>query len=248
MKSQKNDGRVWPQIVGLLLLVALIGIALVIWREPIWELFGNQQRFQDWVKGFGPWAPVVSIGLNAAQALLAPIPGQIVGLANGYLYGTWMGTLYSMIGLIIGRAIAMALGRWFGRGLVERLISAEQLKRWDEVITNRGPFFIFLIFLFPLLPDDSVCFLIGLTKLSIPHMLLLSALGGLPGVIVSCWAGANASDIPLWVWLPLGAGGVMLALIFQRYEARLEAAMLHLIQRVTKRPAIEGERVTDDDS
>jgi uncharacterized membrane protein YdjX (TVP38/TMEM64 family) len=229
--------------VGLVVLVTIISGSLIFWREPIWELFSNQQRFQEWVEGFGPWAPAVSIVLNAAQVLLAPIPGQIVGFANGYLYGTWMGTLYSMIGLIIGRALAMALGRWFGRGLVERLVKNEQLERWDALIRNRGPFFIFLIFLFPLLPDDAVCFLIGLTQLSIPHMLLLSALGGLPGVFVSCWAGANALDKNPWMWIPLGAVGLALALLFRRYEARLEAAMGGIVQRLAQgRVQTDGNR------
>ena len=245
MKSQRSGERVWLQIVVLVLLVALIGIALVVWREPIWELFGNQERFQSWVKGFGPWAPVVSIGLNAAQVLLAPIPGQIVGLANGYLYGTWLGTLYSMIGLVIGRAMAMGLGRWLGRGMVERLADADQLARWDKLAHRRGPLFFFLVFLLPFLPDDLVCFLVGLSPLPLPRMIMLSALGGLPGVFTSSWIGANASAWPWWAWIPLIGTTIGLAWVFWRYEERLEAAMLHLIQRVTKGRADEKNNTAD---
>jgi uncharacterized membrane protein YdjX (TVP38/TMEM64 family) len=246
VKQERDSRRVWPQIGLLAILIAAASISFMIWHEPIWELFGNQQRFQEWVAGFGPWAPVVSIGLNAAQVLLAPIPGQIVGLANGYLYGTWVGTLYSMIGLVIGRTMAMALGRWFGRRLVERLVDAEQLARWDGLAQRRGPLFFFLVFLLPFLPDDLVCFLIGLSPLSIPRMVVLSALGGLPGVFTSSWIGANASTWPWWAWIPLIGATAALAWVFWRYEARLEAAMLHLIQRVTKQRPDEEQGTADD--
>jgi uncharacterized membrane protein YdjX (TVP38/TMEM64 family) len=231
--NQKDNTKVWIRTVLLIILVVAAGAALWYWREPVWKFFQNQTRVQEWIQSFGPWAPLISIALNAAQVLAAPIPGQIIGLANGYLYGIWMGTLYSMIGLVIGRTIAMIVGRWFGRQLVERLVPPEKLARWDALIHNKGPFYIFLIFLFPLLPDDIVCFLIGLTRLSIPHMLVLSALGGLPGVWVSCWAGANASELPWWAWLILGAGGLGLALIFRHYESQLEAAMVNLVERVS---------------
>jgi uncharacterized membrane protein YdjX (TVP38/TMEM64 family) len=248
VKRRRDDGRTWLQIALLTLLIAAVSLALWYWRGPIWEFFGNQQRLQEWVKGFGPWAPLVSIALNAAQVLLAPIPGQIVGLANGYLYGVWPGTLYSMIGLVLGRALAMALGRWFGRGLVKRLVKREQLEKWDRLARRRGPLFFFLVFLLPFLPDDLACFLIGLSPLPIPRMAVLSALGGLPGVLVSCWIGGSASAWPWWAWIPLVGGAIALAWVFWRYEARLEAAMIGLVGRLTTKlsRADEGRKARDD--
>lgn len=244
MKQRKNDGRIWLQLALLAVLILAVSLALWHWHEPIWEFFGNQQRLQEWVKGFGPWAPLVSIALNAAQVLAAPIPGQIVGVANGYLYGVWLGTLYSMIGLVLGRALAMALGRWFGRRLVERLVDPEQLARWDKIIRHRGPFFLFLVFLVPFLPDDLVCFLAGLSPLSIPHMIILSTLGGLPGVFVSCWLGANMAnmkDLPLWMWVVLIAGAIVLAWGFWRYGMYVETVIVSLIERLTLKRTQAGK-------
>lgn len=222
----------WIQIALLAALVAAIGGALWYWREPLWALFGDQEHIRGWLAGFGPWAPLVSIGLNAAQVLLAPIPGQFVGMANGYLYGVWLGTFYGMVGLALGRALTMALGRWFGRRLVERLINPEQLARWDKIAHRQGPLFFFLVFLFPSLPDDTVCFLIGLSLLPIPPMLVLSLLGGLPGVFVSCWIGASAPAWPWWAWAPLGGGMAALAWAFWRYRTALEATLVRLIHKL----------------
>lgn len=194
------------------------GAALWIWREPLGAFFG-QARLREWVAGFGSWGVLVSIALNVAQVLLAPLPGQFVGLLNGYLYGLWLGALYGMAGLLLGSALAMGLARRFGRPLVERLVNPDQLARWDRLAGRQGPLFFFLVFLFPLLPDDLICFLIGLSPLSIPSMLVLAALGRLPGLFVSCWVGAYATQLPWWAWIPLGVGAGALAWLFWRNQA-----------------------------
>lgn len=233
MTENTHRRRIWPQVVALLLLLAAAGAAAWRWRELIWILLNDQQQVQEWVARFGPWGPLVSTGLNVAQVLLAPIPGQFVGLVNGYLYGIWLGTLYSIVGLTLGRALAMALARWFGRRLVERMVDPDQLARWDRLAKRRGPAFFFLVFLIPSLPDDLVCFVIGLSPLSIPYMTLLAALGGLPGVFVSCWLGARATDLPVWAWLPLAGGTAALGWLFLRHRSSLETALTSLIDRVT---------------
>jgi uncharacterized membrane protein YdjX (TVP38/TMEM64 family) len=231
-RRRPGDGRASIRAALLVVLVLVVGGAAWYWREPLWALFGDQERIREWVAGFGPWAPLVSVALNVAQVLLAPVPGQFVGLVNGYLYGIWLGTLYSMAGLALGTTLAMALGRWLGRPLVERLAKPEALARWDRIADRQGPLFFFLVFLFPFVPDDVACFLVGLSPLAIPRMAVLAALGRLPGVFVSCWIGAYATELPRWAWIPLGGGAAALAWVFWRYQVQLEAVTVRLIRRV----------------
>jgi uncharacterized membrane protein YdjX (TVP38/TMEM64 family) len=218
--------------------VVAIGAVLWTWREPIEVLVGDREALQAWVRRLGPWGPLATIGLNIAQVLLAPIPGQFVGVMNGYLYGIAAGTLYSMIGLVIGTGTAMVLGRRFGRPLVERLVDPAQLTRWDEITAHQGPWFFFLIFLFPFLPDDLTSFVIGLSLLSIPRMLILTTLGRLPGVLISCWVGARATAVPWWAWIPLVGGAAALAWLYWRYQAELENLVVRLIRRLARPPGI----------
>jgi uncharacterized membrane protein YdjX (TVP38/TMEM64 family) len=198
-------------------------------------LLNDREAVQMWIAGFGPLGPLVSVFLNTLQVLLAPIPGQTVGLVNGYLYGVVLGTLYSLIGVQVGSALAMALARRFGRPLVVRLVGQKQLDRWDRIAWRRGPAFFFLVFLFPFVPDDLICFIIGLSPLPIPYLLVLAALGRLPGLVVASWVGANATALPWWGWGSIGAGATALALIFWRYQDRLEMTVMRLIRRLTDR-------------
>ncbi len=228
--SQESFAR--RRAVALIALGLLLVAAAILWGPDLYHLLADRESVQAWVSGFGPWGPLISILLNTAQVLLAPVPGQTVGLVNGYLYGVALGTLYSLVGVMLGSALAMGLGRWFGRPLVVRLVGQERLAPWDRIAQRQGPVFFFLVFLFPLVPDDLVCFVIGLSPLPIPQMLVLSALGRLPGLVVASWVGANATALPWWAWGLLGVGGTVLALVFWRYQDRLEQAVMGLIHRL----------------
>jgi uncharacterized membrane protein YdjX (TVP38/TMEM64 family) len=222
----------WLVVLGLLL-VGLVVYALWHWGALVGAFFQDQEQVREWIAQFGALGPLVSILLNTLQVLLAPIPGQVVGLANGYLYGVLFGTVYSLIGVMLGTAIAMVLGRVLGRPVVERFVSPEHLDQWDALSTKRGPIFLFLVFLLPMLPDDIVAFAVGLSPISIPYALLLAVIGRLPGLIVSSWVGANATSLSPIGWGIVGLGTLALAVVVLRYRDQLEATMLRLADRLS---------------
>lgn len=220
----------WLPIAGLILIV-LAGGAFWRWGEPVVVFFRDQARIRAWLADLGPLAPLTSIALNTAQVLLAPVPGQVIGLANGYLFGVFWGTVYSLVGVMLGSALAMGLGRRLGRPLVMRFVSPAHLARWDDLSARRGPLFFFLVFLLPLIPDDIACFAVGLSPLSIPYILTLATIGRLPGLIVSSWIGAHASSLSPAGWALAGGGALALALVVLRYRDQIETAALRLAQR-----------------
>ncbi len=217
----------WPIWVGALIF-ALGGLALWRWGAPVVAVFRDQERIRAWMADFGPVAPLISVALSAAQVLLAPLPGQVIGLTNGYLFGVFWGTVYSLIGVTLGSGLAMGLGRWLGRPVIERLVDANQLTRWDNLVNRRGPLLLFLVFLLPLLPDDMVCFAVGLSSLSIPFTLLLATIGRLPGLVAGSWLGDRAGHLSATGWALIGGGATLLALVVLRYQAQMQAALLQL--------------------
>ena len=221
-------------VLAVTALVAL-GVVVRLWGSEAWSLFRDRSALQAQITSFGAWAPLVSIGLNAAQVIAAPVPGQVIGLANGYLFGAWLGTLYSLLGVMLGTGVVLAVTRKWGRPFVVKLIRGEQLEKLDRLVARRGALFFFLIFLVPFLPDDLTCFAVGLTDLALGQMLVLIALGRLPGLYVASWIGANATNLSLAAWIGIIVGVSALALAYLRWNNAIESSLMNWIARLTRR-------------
>jgi uncharacterized membrane protein YdjX (TVP38/TMEM64 family) len=220
-------------IVGLVL--AVLVAALVIWWRPIYRFVADQEQIRAWVETLGAWAPIAIILLSMIQALLAPIPGQAIEAASGYLYGPWWGTLFPMLGMVIGASITFLLARRFGRPLVIRLVGKQSMARLDDLERRGGAPFFFLIWLLPFAPDDLACVAAGLTPMPFHQFLILMTLGRLPGVFVSVLVGANAAQIePIW-WGIFLAAIAAAALILWRWGERIQESVLHFIERLGTR-------------
>ncbi len=228
-------------------LLAVLGVAVlaamvlaVVYREPIFGFFGDAEKVRAWVERFGVVAPVAAIALAAGLVIAAPIPNQFLGMATGYLFGVWFGTLYSMIGLVLGTAAAMAIARRLGRPWVERFVDPERLERWDRVAGRWGPIVFFVAFLVPGLPDDLLCFVIGLSRLHLGAMLALVTIGRLPGMMGACWVGANAGELPTWVWPVAIGGGVAVSALLFFFGDRVERFSLALGRKLGRRGGTHG--------
>lgn len=146
------------------------------------------------VHSFGVWAPLVFVAIQAAQVVLAPIPGQVTGFAAGYLFGTVAGAAYSIVGVTIGSAVVFWLSRCFGRTYVERVVTSETLSQFDDLTEQNATLGLFLAFLVPGLPDDAICFVGGLTGLPLHRLVLIAALGRTPSFVLMAFAGSRLAS------------------------------------------------------
>ena len=231
MTEHKPSMAIWARcLVALLLLAALI-FPLILWRDQIRAVFMEPQRLTAAVRSAGPWAPLAFIGLYVAQSIAAPIPGQALNFAAGYLFGLIPGILYSWLGLILGTTAALLLARYAGRPLVRRLVNPTALEKMDRLAEKHGLAFFFLVFLLPGLPDDIACFVAGLTSLPLLALIAVSAIGRLPSVAASVWLGVHAQGLPWQGWLILAGLTVALALVVWRYGERIQDAVLKWLAR-----------------
>jgi uncharacterized membrane protein YdjX (TVP38/TMEM64 family) len=182
-------------IVGFPLLVAAVLIPVIVFRQEIWRLFTSVERLQEWVAASGPVAPLVFIAIQVIQVVVFVIPGEIAQIAGGYLFGTWLGALYSVAGILIGSAIDFFLARLLGVPFVNALFSAEKVQKTRTLLDSRGSKTIFfLLFLIPGIPKDVLCYVAGLSPLRFRFFILASTAGRLPGVIGSALIGNSAAD------------------------------------------------------
>jgi uncharacterized membrane protein YdjX (TVP38/TMEM64 family) len=203
-------------------LVALCAVWVALGGSSSLALFEDSQRLVSWIQGRGAWAPLGIIVLQVAQVVLAPIPGQVVGVAAGYLFGTPLGTFYSLVGTAIGSWIAFTLARTYGRPLVERVVPRQILAQLDFGAQRRGLFFFAMVFLLPFMPDDLACFVAGLTPIPIPALIAVTITARTPGVLVTAWVGANASGLSRAQWTVLIAASALLAALSLLYGERLQ--------------------------
>lgn len=191
------------------LLTAAAGLIFIIGAASTAFIFlADEDRVRAVVAEAGIWAPVVYILLQAAQIVFAPIPGQFVTLASGRLFGPVWGFIYSLVGTALGATAAFWLGRLFGRPVVELLVGAEELRRWERRWRPDRPVLWFVILLLPV--PDAVFYLAGLTAIRWPMFLLAALLGRAPGLFLAAAFGYVLGELPWWVLgpvvvVPLGA-------------------------------------------
>lgn len=180
-------------VVVTIVVAVFVALAVIFW-QPLLDLVGNPERLRALVEQAGVFGPLVFIAVQFLQILIAPIPGQVVGIAAGALFGPWTGTLYSILGSFLGMLAVISLSRKLGRPFVERFVDQKTLQKFDYLINNNGPIVFFLIMLLPVFPDDLICYIAGLSNVKIRTLVLLGTLGRIPTTLVSALIGAGIGE------------------------------------------------------
>lgn len=176
----------------LAILLVLFATTTVLLRRSL-TVLAEPTALREFILAFGILAPAVFVAVQALQVVAAPIPGQALGFVAGYLFGSLLGTGYSLLGAAIGTLVAVAISRRYGRPYVERVVHPPTLEAFDAACQRRGLLAIFVIFLVPGLPDDVVCFIGGLTTIGIRRLVAVSILGRLPGYLLVATAGNSVA-------------------------------------------------------
>lgn len=150
-------------IIGLLFFLVLIIYA---YQHGIFRSTTSLQRF---IQQFGECAVVIFILLQIIQVIIPILPGGISSVAGLLMFGNGWGLLYSCIGLIIGEAIGFLLVRYYGVSFVQLILSPKKYQKFDQLLTQKTKDIkkvLCLTMLIPFAPDDLVCLVAGLTKIS----------------------------------------------------------------------------------
>ena len=194
--TDRNLGPRW--IVITLLAVGVGGVLYFGW--PFFSAMGDPKQVERWILDAGAWGPAMFILLQIAQMLVAPLPGQIMALIGGYLFGSWIGLLYTMIGVMMGSALIFALARKLGRPFVRRFVRPDLLREFDHLTREKGAFVFFLMYLLPGFPDDILSFIAGFTLIPVRRLLLISLVGRLPENAVQFTGSATRLKISISCW------------------------------------------------
>jgi len=191
---------------------------------------------------YGHWAPLIFMGLQVMQVLIAPIPGEASGILGGYIFGAWPGFLYSSLGLTLGSWIAFGIGRVIWDIMPDRAMETRLYRRFNTLV-SAGRFTIpFLLFLIPGMPKDALSYLLGFSRVPLAIFLFITGLGRMPGTLMLSLQGAEVQTanyrllpLLLGISLALGLAGFL-------YRRKLLAALLLCHRQKTRRNSRPPER------
>jgi len=210
-------------ILLLLLLGSVIAaITYALYASGMFDLFINKRHLLSFIKEHRSYAALIFISLQAIQVVAAPVPGELTGFVGGMLFGPVWGVVYSTIGLMIGSWAAFMLARLLGRPLVERLVSAEIIQRYDYVMKHKGLMLAFFMFLIPGFPKDFLCYLLGLGHMRQRHFLLVSVPGRLLGTILLTMGGTYFRDERYGALFTIVGISLVIVLFVMIYRDRIE--------------------------
>jgi uncharacterized membrane protein YdjX (TVP38/TMEM64 family) len=151
----------------------------------------TRARLEGYVRGAGVWGPLILLGLQIAQILIAPIPGVFVPIVAGILYGPLVGVLIATVGTMIGSGAAFAIGRRAGMPLLRRWIGAGMVAKAQELVGGKRWLALAPIFLLPFSPSDAICFIAGMIGMKASRFALAVLLGRVPKDAALALAGAG---------------------------------------------------------
>ena len=167
----------------LLLAVIVAGIVLAfIYRDQF-----DAAALEQWVRDAGLAGPLVFMLVYAIGTVFF-LPGSVLTLAGGALFGPVLGTFYNLTGATAGAVLAFLVARYLASDWVEQK-TAGRLKQLKQGVEGEGWRFVAFVRLVPLFPFNLLNYALGLTRIRLSHYLIATYLFMLPGAIAYTYLG-----------------------------------------------------------
>ena len=204
-------------LIAFFVLMAVVCVAIAPLILELTEPGGVERVVQD-VRNAGPGGVLILLGMQFLQVVVAFIPGEVVQVAAGMMYGPWGGAAVVLAGCIISSAFIFFIVHKLGAPFVRAMIPEKWMGKLEDFEeTDKLDVMVFVLFLIPGLPKDVFTYLVPLTDMSMRNFLVLSTVGRIPGILMSTLAadGLMEGDIMRSVLLFLVAAGIAaVAIVF----------------------------------
>ena len=182
------------KFVGLIAFIVLIIVVVVLLWPFMHEIFepGGVERVTQQVREAGPAGFLILLGIQFIQVVVAFIPGEVVQVAAGLIYGPWVGALIILLGCVLSSSLVFALVHRLGAPFVQAMVPEkymDKMKAFEE--SPKLNTIVFLLFLIPGLPKDVFTYLVPLTHMKMHTFVVLSNLARIPGIVISTYAAAG---------------------------------------------------------
>jgi uncharacterized membrane protein YdjX (TVP38/TMEM64 family) len=183
-------------------ILAAVAIGAIVLAAKYFNLQQVLREALAWISGLGSLGLLIFIGLYILACVLL-LPGSILTLGAGVIFGVVQGSIAVSIGATLGATCAFLVGRYLARNWVaKRIAGNDKFKAVDEAVGKEGWKIVLLTRLSPVFPFNLLNYAYGLTRVSLRHYFFASWLGMIPGTVMYVYLGSLAGDLA-----SLGAGG-----------------------------------------
>ena len=238
-----------PFVTLLIFELIIIAIFAVFALTGLIENFSSIEKTRDWLNSFGIWSWAVFFAIQVAQVIILPIPGQITTVAGALIFGGFKTFVISTLAIVTGSVIAFAIGKWFGAKITYKIADKETVDKYRDLLTKKGILLLPVMFLFPLFPDDLLCFIAGSTEMTWRYFLLVTVTTRTVGVACTSFLSSgeiipfSGWGIPVWIAI-ITAMIVVVSLLFKFQNQITE----WLIKKFGKKTSVSKQDVAFEKS
>lgn len=182
-----NKTTVKKSMAIVIMIIVIICSLFFIFSDQILQL--DEEGIRGYIDSFGAWGPIVYM------IMFSVIPsGAVIAIAGGMTFGFYHGSVYTLIGAVIGSSLAFYISRFLGRAALEKRFNPK-IKDIDEHIRRGGFLMILILRLIPIVPFNLVSYGAGLANIGFKDYFAATLIGIIPGVLVFTSFGDKAMDI-----------------------------------------------------
>ncbi|MBG1265794.1 TVP38/TMEM64 family protein [Nostoc sp. WHI] len=186
--------RILKSKLKLLLLCCLVGTLII--SAKLLNIQGLLQNSVIWVHSLGTLGPIAYITIYNLATLLF-IPGSLLTLKGGCLFGVFWGSIYVLIAATIGATLSFLVGRYLSRDWVSRQMDKHpKFKAIDLAVAKEGWKIVLLTRLSPVFPFNLLNYAFGVTQVSLKDY-ILGSFAIIPGTVMYVYIGSLASNLAM---------------------------------------------------
>lgn len=232
-------GRIALYVALIAFFLAAMAYLTIKFGPQLTDMARDPGALSEKLNSFGWKGVLIFIGIQLMQVLVAAIPGEVVQIAGGYIYGTWLGTLYSITGIIAGSVLAFFIARLLGFPLVKMLVSPEHLKKFNFIINDeKSEAAMFLLFLIPGIPKDMLTYIAGITPVKPLRFFVIITFARLPALIASSIIGSSTQKGNYVTVIALSAAALVLFIA----GLLLKDSIIEKVRTLSKAGKSSGEK------
>lgn len=222
MSTFKENKKSIYILISIILVMAVLCLLLY---KPFLHLVNNQTALKYQLTKLGILGYLILILIMTLQVIFVFLPGEIIEVAAGFCYGTFIGTSICLLGAAIGTSIIYWFINKFGAKFINKFFNHEKINEITFLKKEKNlEIILFIIFFIPGTPKDLLTYFAPFTKIKLSSFLLITTIARIPSIITSTIGGNALSNqnytFTITVFIITGIASVIGLTFYNHYIKR----------------------------